>query len=259
VTDYLFPTHWHGVAAVTALLLLAGEAGFRLGSRVRARSRQEPGEQVATVQAALLGLLGLLLGFTFAMSVSRYDTRKELVLEEANAIGTAHLRADFLSEPQRSEIRSLLADYVAARLEFYAAGAERERFQHALRRAAGLQSQLSQRAVAAARDHPDPLSSLFVQSLNEVIDLDARRVGALENHVPLTVWLLVVVVAATALWATGYATGLGGRRRALPLLVTPALVAMLIAILVDLDRPRRGLIRVSQDAMTRLQSDLGAR
>lgn len=256
---FLLRDQWHVVLILAALLIAFAEAGFRVGQRFQGSVDEPSRGQITTIEGAVLGLLGLLLGFTFAMTVSRYDLRKQLVLGEANAIGTTYLRAGFLPEPRAAEARDLLRRYVDVRIEFYRAGTDKARLEAALDRGKRLQTELWTRASAAARDdaHSIP-TGLFIQALNETIDLDAKRVAALENHVPDTVWVLVLLVAALATLSLGYGSGLGGHRIGLPMFVTPLLITAVITIVVDMDRPRRGLIQVSQDSMIRLRADLNA-
>src|SRR5205823_623509 len=170
---------------VTCLLLLTTELGFRLARRCRAGIDDSVRSQVSIIQGAILGLLGLIAGFTFAMSVSRFDLRKAVILDEANAIGTTYLRAEFLPDPARGELKALLRRYVDVRLEFFAAGADIPRARDAEAEIGRLQAELWSRAAAVTRRDPHSIATgLFIQSLNETIDLDAKQFAALENHVP---------------------------------------------------------------------------
>ena len=130
---------WQVALTLIVLLLIAAEMGFRFGHRHHKATNDPTRSQMGTIEGAILGLLGLLLGFTFAMAVSRYDHRKELVLEEANAIGTTYLRASLLPEPQSTTIKDLLARYVDVRLDFYRAGSDPRQLADSLDRATALQ------------------------------------------------------------------------------------------------------------------------
>src|SRR5262249_43004420 len=168
--------------------------------------------QVGAIQAAVLALLGLLLGFSFSMAVSRFDARKQLVVEEANAIGTAYLRARLLPAPQREEVVELLRRYVENRI---AAAETRDgaAMQGTEQRAAELQEQLWARAARAAdRDPRSVVTGLFIQSLNDVFDIKEKRTVGLINHVPESALLLVAVVALCGTGLVGYSCGLGARR-----------------------------------------------
>lgn len=254
-----FARHWQVALASLALLLLATELGFHLGRRYRPRLDEAARTQVSIIQGAILALLGLIIGFTYSMSISRFELRKEVLLDEANAIGTTYLRAEFLPEPYRTEVKSLLRRYVEVRVEFCAAGADMPRANRAEGEIVNLQRELWSRTAAVAGREPRLLTTnLFIQSLNETIDLDAKQLFALENHVPQAVWLVVYTLASLALFTTGAACGLGGARSVIPNLVMPFAIAILLILAVDLDRPRQGLVRMDQKTLLRLRDSMGA-
>jgi hypothetical protein len=248
---------WVIFVIVIALFLCGSEIGFRLGWRAQSKSSEPTRSQVNMLQAASLGLLALLLGFTFSMALTRFDTRKQLVLNEANAIGTTYLRAQLLPDSARKEVSNLLNRYVNVRLEFYQAGIRQKRIQKVDEETEKLHSALWSHAIAAERQDPRAIATgLFIQSLNEVVDLHARRVAAMENHVPESIFILLLVVATLSLGQVGYGAGIGRDRNLLPTLISVILIASVILLIMDLDRPRRGLIKVSQQSMVDLQTSL---
>ncbi len=211
-----------------------------------------------TTPAALLGLLALLLGFSFSMVIARFDLRRDLVLKESNAIGTAFLRAGAIQDPASSTIKKTLREYVDARLEFYAAGADLPRIYKALDRATALQKRFWSTAEAEAKKGPTAISGLMLSSLNEVIDLDAARVDALRNHLPEALFYLLIAISTCALFTLGTIEGWKGRHPLPWKLLLPILVATVLTTLVDIDRPRRGVIKASQDSMIALKKELDA-
>jgi hypothetical protein len=248
---------WLIVTIVIALFLSAIEIGFRLGRWGKEKGSEPVRSQVNTLQAASLGMLALLLGFTFSMALSRFDTRKQLVLDEANAIGTTYLRAQLLPDPVRKEVSDLLRRYVDVRLEFYRGGINRSRLQKVDEETEKLHKALWAYAITMAGQDPRAIpSGLFTQSLNEVIDLHAKRVTAMGNHVPESIFILLLLVAILSLGLVGYGTGIGRDRNLLPTLISVILIASVILLIMDLDRPRRGLITVSQQSMVDLQKSL---
>jgi hypothetical protein len=245
-----------GVIALGLLIALiaALEIGRRLGLKARPGLGDAPRSQASSLQNAIVGMLALLLAFSLSMAISRYETRRQLVLEEANAIGTIYLRAKMLPAPYASEAASLLRQYVANRLEFFDAGVNQERLRADNTQAAQLQRQLwSIATTASAQDNRAIPTGLFVQALNDTIDLQATRLAAFQNRVPETViWLLLGVAVAT-IGVVGYNNGLGNRRHAFGALTLIILITIIIWVIIDLDRPRRGLIQVSQQSMVSLQ------
>ena len=239
------------------VFLLFTELGFHLGRRAASGTSDRARSEVGTIQAALLGLLALLLGFTFAMAMSRFEVRKQLVLDEANAIGTTYLRAQILPEPQRREISDLLRRYVQVRLDFYEAGNHDKKLDAANQATARLQTQLWSTGAALGEKDPRAVTvGLFLQSLNEVIDLHNKRLTALENHVPEVILILLYFVAMVATGLIGYGCGLGEVRNFFVTVVASVLIAAVIIVIIDLDRPLRGLIQVGQKRMVELRDSL---
>ena len=248
---------WLILVASIGVFLLATEAGFLLGRRSQSTNDDNSKSQIYTIQGAALGLLALLLGFTFAMAMSRYDIRKQMVLDESNAIGTTFLRAQLLPEPTRQEVSNLLRRYVELRLELHAAGNDQKRLREARNQAERLQNQLWAYGVAMGEKDPRAVTTgLFLQSLNEMIDLHAKRLNAQENHVPEITLVLLFFVAFMATGLIGYGCGLSGLRNFFVTIISSILIAAVIMVIMDLDRPSRGLIRVSQQRMIDLRDSL---
>jgi hypothetical protein len=235
----------------------ATEVGYRLGIRRHATCTDADRSHASSLQSALLGLLALLLGFSFAMAVARFDARKALVLQEANAIGTTYLRAGFLAPEQAVQARKLLRTYVDSRLEFVAAKEDMLDVHKAFATAGALQEQLWSIANAAVAQDPRSVpAGLFVQTLNDVIDVSEARRTAFTNHVPGAVLALLVAVSCGAMGFIGFGCGLGGRRGQLSTTTFTVLSALVLVIILDIDRPRHGLITVNQGSMLRLKASL---
>jgi hypothetical protein len=200
-----------------------------------------------------LGLLAFMLAFTFGMAASRFDTRKQLVLDEANAIGTTYLRTAMLPE-ERDDIRALLRSYVDARLE----AVRSDRVAEAILRSEEIQGQVWSAATRVGLQHPDSIVvGLFVQSLNELIDIHAKRVTAgLRNRIPGAIWLALLTIATLSLGAMGYHIGLVGTTRSLAIIVVAVSFSAVIALIADLDRPQEGTLTVSQQALIDLQQSM---
>jgi len=246
---------WGLFITIVVLVLVSIEGGYRLGMFRRRQSDREKDAPVGAMVGSTLGLLAFMLAFTFGMAASRFDTRKTLVLDEANAIGTTYLRTSML--PDRGDaMRALLREYVDTRLEAVRSGATAE----ALRQAEEQQARLWAHAVAVGQQHPNSIVvGLFVESLNEVIDLHAKRVNAgLRNRIPGTIWLVLFTIAVLSLGAMGYHTGLVGSARSLAVLAVAVAFSAVIALVVDLDRPQEGLLTVNQQALIDLQQSMKA-
>jgi len=233
---------WGLFMATLLLVLLSVEGGYRLGQYRRSRSEEEKEAPVGAMAGATLGLLAFMLAFTFGLAAARFDTRRPLLLDEANALGTTSLRAGMLPD-RRDNIRALLRDYVEARVEAVRSGNVTE----GLRRSEPLQGQLWAQAVALGENNPTSLVvGLCVPSLNEVIDLHAKRVTAgLRHRIPGVIWGALFVVAALALAVMGYHAGLSRTSRSLAALAVACTFSAVIGLIADLDRPQAGSLKVS--------------
>jgi hypothetical protein len=241
--DYSLPTVF---LVGLAVVLAASEIGHRFGVRAAARG----GDDVSTLESAVLGLLALMIGFTFAMALARFEARRDAVLNEANAIGTTALRARLLPEPHRTESLKLLREYVKIRLDVTDDQVSRKEQVAAIDRSNVLQEALWQQAKAmAAKDSGMVPTGLFIQTLNEMIDNHGKRLAALRNRVPNIVLLSLFGIAAVAGGFTGYATGLDARRARLPVYLIGLLVSVVILLILDLDRPSSGFIKISHQPM----------
>jgi hypothetical protein len=245
------------LAIAVAIFLVALEAGYRLGRRRQDRTDEPDKTHTSALQAATLGLLALMLGFTFAMAVSRFDFRKSVILDQANTIGTAELRSRLLSPPQSSQARPLFREYVQAWVDYKHAGTDLAAVAVAEERASEIEARLWNvaRDALAADPHSLP-ASLFAVAMNDVIDMHEKRNRSIEDHVPHVVILLLFAVSAVALGQVSYSCGLGGRRRQVANVTFACLIALVLVVILDIDRPRRGLIQVSQESMLRLQQSL---
>ncbi len=251
--EMFYENEWLIFVISTVLFFLATEVGFRAGHIRRSRADESTKSQATTFQSAILGLLALLLGFTISMALSRIEVRKQMVVEESNAIGTAYLRAQLLPEPEKTEISRLLRQYVDVRLE----GALKGKLQERNIKSESLHDQLWLQAIAVGKKAPQPFpTGLFIQSLNEVIDVHSNRLRALMDHVPASILLLLFTVAVFGLGAMGYGCGLANGRYIISRLTMAVLIAMVIVTIIDLDQPARGLIKVSQHSMMSLRDTI---
>jgi hypothetical protein len=248
---------WVLLLATIGLVALALEAGVRLGRR-----RQLRGEGKFEVSGAMVGatmaLLAFMLAFTFNGAAGRHDARKGLVIEEANAIDKTWLRAGFLAEPYRSDIRGLLRNYVDVRVK--AAAGEMD-LGEATRRSEALHDKMWALAEEVGqKDAGSITAGLFIQALNEVIDLHLKRVTvSIRNRVPPTIWATLYLLMAVGMIMMGTQIGLSGKRHIAMELALAVSFSVVLFLIADLDRPQEGLVNVSQQAMVELQTKLNAR
>ena len=246
---------WAFFVLAFLLVLLSIEGGYRLGRYRVTRSTHEKEAPVGAMVAAMLGLLAFMLAFTFGLAAQRFDTRRQVLLDEANAIGTTYLRAATLPE-HGDEIRSLLRQYVDVRLE----AVQSNKVAEGIRQSEALQNEVWDAAAGLARQHSNSIVvGLFIQSLNELIDLHAKRVTAgVRNRIPGPIWLALFSVAAIALGAMGYHAGLVRTTRSLAVVAVGLTFTAVIGLIADLDRPLEGVLKVSQQALIDTRASMGA-
>jgi hypothetical protein len=242
---------WGLFLAAGVLAILAVEGGYRLGRWRHARTAEEKDAPVGAMVGAILGLLAFMLAFTFGLAASRFEARRQVVLEEANAIGTTYLRARLLPAPQGDEAAKLLREYVDVRVR----AVRESNVTEAIARSEKLHEQLWSQATAAAEKNPGSImTGLFVQSLNEVIDLHAKRVlVGTRSRIPISIWGGLFGLAVVGMASVGYQAGLSATRRSPAMLLLVLAFAGVLFLIVDLDRGQEGFLRVSQAAMTDLQ------
>ena len=238
---------------VVVLNLVVFEVAFRVG---RWRKQREP-DQVEGASGVLVGsmlaLLAFLLAVTMGMAADRFNIRSKLVTDEATTIGTAFLRAGYLSEPFRTDIRNLLRDYVPLRIV-----PEGGTLAGNVLRSEDIHRQLWDQTEAVVAEDQSATTALFVDSVNELIDLHTERLtAAITLRVPSTVVAVLVILAVVSIGMVGYNAGLSRRRTILSATLLIVALGGVITVVVDLDRPREGLVQVSQQPLIELQRDLG--
>ena len=242
-----------GVFAIVTLICY--EIGFRVGRWWQDRM---PGEQegpTGVLVGSLLGLLAFLLAVTMSLAADRFDARRGLVVAEANAIGKTYLQADYLPQPATDRMRALLREYVPLRI----ATDDMAQVQANIKRSTELHAAMWAIAAEVARSgHSPDLVSSFGESLTEIVSLnESRIVSGLYARVPETVLLLLLAGSVLSLGMVGYSAGLTGRRSVLSALVLVVALGAVLTLVIDLDRPQEGFLRVSQQALLDVQRWIG--
>jgi len=226
-------------------VLICIEVGRRIGKR-RQEQGQDPSKAgTGAVDAAIFGLLGLLIAFTFSGAASRFDSRRMQIVSEANAIGTAYLRVDLLPAESQPEIRNVFRSYTDARLDVYRAIPDLEKAHAHLARAGVEQEKLWKLGVAACAKAPSPaVTSLVVPALNEMFDVANMRTAAADLHVPWIVMVMLFVIAMGCALLAGFDMSAANGRSLMHYLGFAVLIAFAVFVILDMEYPRLGLIRL---------------
>ena len=247
---------WVLFIIITLVFSIAAELGFRVGKFIHERLEKEQNPMVGTILGASLGLLAFFLAFTFNMAGSRYDARKKLVLDEANAIETTYLRAKLLPKPYRTEFQDLLRKYVDARAQLQKADFEIVR--QVIAESEELHNLLWSKVVTLTEKSDYSCNTtLFINSLNEVFDLHAKRVNAgLHNRIPISIFATLYFVGSLAMAMMGYQAGLTGKRSPIAGFALILTFSIVLTLINDLERPRQEIFSVSQQTMVDLKDKL---
>jgi hypothetical protein len=245
---------WALFLTTIALIAVAMESGFRLGAWRRKQTQQEKDAPVGAVVGATLGLLGFMLAITFGIAVSRFDFRRQAFLGEVNVVSTAYLYADLLPSQERDEVRTLLREYVDVRLHAVESGQLKE----GIAQSEEIHRKLWATTLRAASESKNFLAvGIFAQTLNGVFDAHTKRIFAtIDSRIPALIWVVLYTVATLGMGELGYQAALAGSARSPTSVGLVLAFAAVLLLIADLDRPRGGFLRVSQNAMKTLRTSM---
>lgn len=255
-----FLEHAYWLLPILALcMIICMEVGYRVGraSSLRHTGQEEKGS--GAIEAAIFGLLGLMLAFTFSAAQSRVEKRRDLVVKEANAIGTAYLRLDLLAAEAQPALRKAFREYLDTRIAVYEAIPDFEKVYQGLARADQLQKKIWTMAQEAVRaDSWNTAGMLLMPALNEMIDVTAERTMAAKSHTPSIIFILLLILALFSSAMAGYAMSKSGWRNAFHWVVFAAVISVTVYVIIDLEFPRLGMIRldVADEVLIQLRDSI---
>ena len=243
--NYIAFTSLLTVALFVGMVLLL-EIGRRIGVRRIADDPEGAQAGIGAVDGAVFALLGLLIAFTFSGAATRFDERRNLIIQETNDIGTAYLRLDLLPPIAQPALRDLFRKYLDARLEIYRKLPDMAAAKESLARSTKLQGEIWSQAVAAGRmsEAPPAANMLLLPALNQMIDITTTRTMAAKMHPPLVIFVLLFGLAFISALLAGYGMAGGKSRSWIHMIGFAATMALAVNIIIDIEYPRLGLIRV---------------
>ncbi|MEX0337486.1 MAG: hypothetical protein AB3N11_00455 [Arenibacterium sp.] len=243
------------VSAVFVFIFL--ELGYRLAVYRSKKVVAHDTSSAGLAAGGILGLVSFVLAFAFGIAASHHETRKEIVLEQANIIGTAYLRADLLNEPERTEVANLIRNYALLRYDAAVKRYDRAHFDQALIAAEAIQTELWETVARYAIENPSPATSLMVTSVNELIDIHlvalTKGVG---GRMAASIWIVLYVLVGLGTFCAGYAMSRESQRR--PALTFGMIVAFtsVLGLIADLDNPRYGVLQSDERPMEKTLSGM---
>jgi hypothetical protein len=233
------------VIAAFALIIISIEAGRIIGSRRHLGNGQGVGGNYPAIEASVFGLMGLLVAFTFYGAGSRFDNRRMLIAQEANAIGTAYLRIDLLPPDAQPQLREDFRNYLRSRLAVFEKFPDSTAVRSELDRSAALQKELWQHAVEGSKGAAPPAQIFLLGSINEMIDITTTRTVAWQSHPPVAVFIMLGLTVILSSVLVGYEMSASPVQDWIPILTFWLLLGSLVYVIIDYEFPRAGLIRVS--------------
>jgi hypothetical protein len=241
-------------------LFLLSLVGLWLSARIGASLhrwrtlKEDQRDEFNVVQAAALTLLSLIIGFSFSLAINRYDQRKNYEAEEANAIGTEHLRAGLLPAADASGVRGLLTDYLDLRILFYRTS-DKDDLRKLAARTTERQAELWSAVQVPATAHASPVVALAVSGMNDVFSSQGSAQASYWNRIPPAAWSLMISIAVCCLLLLGYGSREGEKKTGL-LFVIPLVISISFLLIADIDSPRRGFINVVPQNLISLSQSL---
>lgn len=248
MSEELFYSRGEGILFFFILLMYFGAVcvGFFISRNVR---NGHSTSVIGIIQTSILGLLALLLGFTFALAASRYQAHKEMVVEEANAMNAVRLRLDLLPEDKKNALLFLLKKYALSRLDYYTGDHQSSELKNVDLNSQSLQEKIWREVAEETKLSPLPSMVFLLQAVNQMIDLHGKSVLVMENHVPEIIFMLLMGVSIFALFLNGYIHGIHKYRNLFPSFMLALLLALVTIVIIDLDRPRQGMLTVGQKSL----------
>lgn len=259
MSNYEFMYGKSALGIIILLLLftfLANEIGYRIGKHHKNVIETDVKSQTNMIIGSILGLLGLLLGFTFSLALDKYGARSRAVINEANSLQTALLRTELLKTPYDTQGCRLLYKYINEQIKIGKADIyKKQDLTEISLKTKKITEDLWHLAIANSKDNVSNLSiNLFTDAINKAINTEEERVALAREHVPEPILYCLFIVFIVAVGLLGYSSGWSERRSPYPSMIMSILISLIIYIIIDLDRPGRGLIRVDQSSMESLRN-----
>lgn len=247
---------WELYIGMIVILLITFEIGYQLTKYSSLSNEKQGFNFTSPMVGGLLGMLAFVLAITFGMAAGQHNERKLNVLEEANAIGTAYLRADLLSEPNQQIVKKLLKEYVDIRVNIIGE-TDRKTVKATLDRSNEINNLVWSEVSSAVKKEPHVYSGTVIESINNMIDMNQKRIiGAIYNRIPESFWLIFLAISGLTMITMGFQARISKARRMIAVLPLIIAFTTLAEVIIDLDRPQQGLIKVGQEAMLDLQKTM---
>lgn len=248
---------WLIIAITFFLLLFSYIIGYSIGKKNHTKKPANHLSSISALLAGLMALLGILLAFSFSMSSSRFDQRKQLIIDESLNIGTAYFRLGLLSDTSLTrEVRNILKKYLDHRIKYYESGASEKLMNKQMKSAENLQVLVWMKTAEIGKTSPNINTSLISQSLNSMIDITGSISGSMRNHVPQLILLMLIAVSAFTIFTMGYSHGLALDYNIWFSLGINLIICSILLLIIDMDTPFIGPIKVDIYSLIDLKNEI---
>lgn len=248
----VYRSAWQIALLLAALMLIAWRVGLWMGNDLRDKDRRA---RWSKFDDASLALLGLLIAFTFGMSIARHDDRRLMVIRDSNAIGDFYTCASLLNEPVKSQLQELIRKYTRMRLAAASTVIDQRKLEQVIEQSQQMHEEMIKLVAEAVHDGT-PIAIPLTETLNQLTSVQGERLGAIENRLPLSIALLLMISAVVAMMLVGREQGFENRREIPATLSFILIVTLAIYVTLDLNQPQFGLVKVSQAPIVRLLSTM---
>lgn len=248
---------WLVIGLTFILLLVSYIIGYSIGKKIKSKRPSNHLSSVSALLAGLMALLGILLAFSFSLSSSRFDQRKQLIVDESLNIGTAYFRLGLLDDSSvTKEVRNLLKKYLDYRIKYYESGASEELMNKQMESAENLQVLVWMKTAEIGKTSPNINTSLISQSLNSMIDVTGSISGSMRNHVPHLIFLMLIAVSAFTIFTMGYSHGLALDNNIWFSIGINIIICSILLLIIDMDTPFIGPIKVDIYSLVDLKREI---
>jgi len=247
---------WLIISIIFILLIITYRTGFILGTRNVTIKAEGHINRVTNMQAGLMGLLGVMLAFSFSLSSQRFEKRRQLVIEESLKIGTAYFRAGLLPDTTRKDLRELLKNYLHERINFYKPGNSYDAMKASEKKSEHLQVLIWYKTASLGRTNPTLNTNVTILALNEMIDIGGNISSEFQNRVPLYILMLLVFISICTILTMGYSDGLTSDKNLSFAVILNLVLCGILLLIIDMDAPTSGFLKTDIYGLTSLKHEI---
>jgi hypothetical protein len=247
---------WFIISLVFLLLLATYHGGFFLGKKEIKVKEEGHSSRISNIQAGLMGLLGVMLAFSFSLSSQRFEERRKLVIQESMSIGTAYFRAGLLPDSLKNELRPLLKEYINQRINYYKSGNTLEKMREVQSKSKHIQVQIWAKTAILGKQSPNLNTNITILALNPMIDISENISSSFQSHVPTFILIVLILIATCTVLIIGYSHGLSADKNLTFMMILNIILCSILLLIMDLDSPNTGILQTDIYSLLQLKQEI---